>query len=249
MSACQMVFLGLLLAASGARAQEPFRVEGRIISSATGAPISGAIVLSDRGRAVTDVRGRFRLPLGLADSTTITVRRLGFEPLTFSMSTDSLALKEVDIELLPVAQQLDDVTLAERRSLRVPMLERFDERRRLLEGVGFFLTSDQIRQRDGMPLTSMLSQARGVTILRSREGDRILRLGRATQRLRPCAPHVWLDGIRADGFEVDDISSRDVEAIELYSTAASAPSEFVSGAALACGVLVIWTRRPALAKP
>jgi outer membrane cobalamin receptor len=155
-------------------------------------------------------------------------------------------LHHLDIELEPVARDLDEVTVAEARTVHVPTLERFEERRAQLHGLGFFLTRADIRKRDGMPLTSLLSQARGVVIQQAGGGRAVLRMARSTQRLRPCAPHLWIDGARVTGVEIDDVPSRDVEAVELYPSAASAPSEFSAAAALGCGVVAIWTRRPIL---
>lgn len=228
-------------------AQTPYRAQGQV-RSVDGAPVVGATVSTDAARAQTDSLGKFSLPLAVADSTTITVRRLGFARVTFTLPTDSLALLNVDIELAPVARELAQLTVAEERVARIPSLERFTERRREKAGVGTFLTRQDIVKREGMPLSSLLAQSRGVTIIRPRGagGRNILRFTRWTQRGRSCAPMVWLDGIPVKNFEIDDIPSADVEALELYATAASAPPEFDTGSELACGVVVIWSRRPIL---
>lgn len=224
-----------------------FRAEGHVRSTG-GAPIMGATVSTDHARAETDSVGMFRLALRRTDSTTITIRRLGFQSVSFTMLTDSLALNTLAIELLPVARELDELRVSEQRIARVPTLERFAERRREKEGFGFFLTREDILKREGMPLSSLLADARGVTVLRT--GNRgLVRFTRHMQRHRSCAPHVWLDGIVAPGLEVDDIPSDDVEGVELYATAASAPTEFQTLSQLQCGVIAIWTRRPILNKP
>lgn len=233
--------------ASPAIAQAPFRAQGRV-RSPDGAPIVGATILADGARTETDSVGAFLIALRITDSTTMTIRRLGYESVTFTMATDSLALHLVEIELEPVARELDRVTIAEARTARVPTLERFDLRRQQMEGVGFFLTREDIRKRGGMPLTSLLSQARGVVIHQTRNGA-VLRMARSAQRLRACSPHLWIDGVRVAGMEINDVPSRDVEAVELYPSAAGAPSEFSSAAALGCGVVAIWTRRPILKSP
>lgn len=223
-------------------AQSAFRAEG-VVRSTGGAPIAGATVSTDRTRTETDSVGKFRLALERTDSTTITIRRLGFESVTFTMLTDSLALNDLAIELETVVAELDEVRVKEQRVARVPTLERFNERRREKEGFGFFLTRDDILKREGTPLSSLLGQAGGVTVIRG--GNRsVLRFTRWTQRGRPCAPHLWLDGVHVQGLEVDDIASADVEAVELYASAASAPLEFQTGNQFQCGVVAIWTRRP-----
>lgn len=230
---------------SAAQEPPPFRAQGQVRSS-SGAPIAGATVWTDAARAHTDSAGRFILLLAITDSTTVTVRRLGFAQVSFTLPTDSLALLNVDVELEPVALALQKVDVRDQRVARIPSIDRFNERRREKAGVGHFLTREDIVRREGMPLSSLLAQARGVTIVRSRNGRGVLRFTRWTQRGRSCAPMVWLDGISVKGFEIDDMPSSDVEALELYATAASAPPEFDIGSELACGVVVIWTRRPIL---
>jgi hypothetical protein len=244
----QLAVISLVAAAGAARAQTPvFRAEG-IVRSPDGAPVVGATVSTDHARAETDSLGTFRLALRRTDSTTITIRRLGFQSVSFTMLTDSLALNNLAVELQPVALELDELRVSEQRVARVPTLERFAERRDEKQGFGFFLTREDILRREGMPLSSLLADARGVTVVRS--GNRaVLRFTRWTQRGRSCAPHVWLDGVQARGLEVDDIPSADVEAVELYASAASAPTEFQTGNQFQCGVVAIWTRRPILRSP
>lgn len=239
------VAIVLIAAGQAARAQDvPFRAQGTV-RSVTGTPVPGATVSTDYARVETDSLGVFRLALRRTDSTTITIRRLGFESVSFTMLTDSLALNDLAIELETVATELAEVRVKEQRVVRVPTLERFTERRREREGFGYFLTREDILRREGMPLTSLLGDARGVTIVRS--GNRsFLRFSRQMQRGRGCAPHVWLDGVVAPGLEVDDVPSADVEAVELYPSAASAPTELQVGNHYQCGVVAIWTRRPIL---
>ena len=238
------IFVFLVIAPVTVGAQAPvFRAEG-VVRSPEGMPLAGAVVFTEHARAETDSLGRFRLALRRTDSTTITIRRLGFQSVNFTMLTDSIALNNLAVELVPVARELDELRVREQRLVRVPTLERFAERRHEKEGFGFFLTRADILRREGMPLTSLLAEARGVTVIRN--GNRaVLRFTRWTQRTRgPCAPHVWVDGVQARGLEVDDIPSADVEALELYASAASAPTEFQTGNQFQCGVVAIWTRRP-----
>lgn len=235
-----------LLAASGAGAQDPgaFRAVGSIRDS-TGAPIAGATVTTPDARAVTDSLGRFALRLVRVESTTVTIRRLGFESLTFTMLTDSLALNDVAIQLEPVARPLPGIAVREERIGRVPTLERFDERRREKEGFGFFLTRADIVRREGASLSSLVGQANGVRLIRLGNGRALVRFTRWSHKGGSCAPRVWLDGVVARGLELDDIPSTDVEAMELYPSAASVPSEFTAPE-FDCGVVAIWTRRPVL---
>lgn len=221
-----------------------FRAAGHV-RDASGAPVAKAVVSTMDARAETDSAGRFALRLVRTESTTVTVRRMGFEPVTFTMLTDSLALNDLSIELEAVARALPGVDVREERIGRVPTLERFDERRSEKQGFGFFLTRGDIVAREGMSLSSLVSQARGVRLLRERNGRALVRFTRWSHKGAACAPRVWVDGVIARGLELDDIPAGDVEALELYASPSSVPSEFTA-AEFDCGVVAIWTRRPIL---
>jgi hypothetical protein len=234
-----------LFVASNASAQGAFRAAGHVRDS-LGTPIHGATVSSPDARTETDSLGRFSLPLRRTDSTTVSIRRLGFASVTFTMATDSLALNDLDIQLEAVVRALPEVGVRETRYARVPTIENFEARRRDKGGLGFFLGREEIRQREGAPLSSLLAQAKGVTIVRNRNGRSSLRFARWSSKGQSCAPHTWLDGALVKDFEVDDLRASDVEAVELYPNSASAPPEFDTGSRFACGIVVLWTRRPIL---
>ena len=233
----------VLLTATSAFAQGAFRAAGHVRDS-LGTPIPGASVTTTDARTETDSLGRFSLPLRRTDSTTVTIRRLGFASVSFTMATDSLALNDLDIQLDAVVHALPEVGVRESRYARVPTLENFAIRRRDKAGLGFFLGRDEIQQREGAPLSSLLAQAKGVSIVRSRNGRNALRFARWSSKGQSCAPHTWLDGALVKDFEIDDVRASDIEAVELYPNAASAPPEFDTGSRFACGIVVLWTRRP-----
>ena len=110
--------LAVLLAAT-AQAQA-FRAAGTVRDSA-GAPIAGASVRSSGAGTETDSLGRFVLPLTRTDSTTVTVRRLGFHAVTFTMPTDSLALNDLDVVLEASARALPGMDVSA-RATRVPTI-------------------------------------------------------------------------------------------------------------------------------
>lgn len=221
-----------------------FRAAGHVRDS-MGTPIARAIVFTPDHRAETDSLGRFALRLTRVDSTTVTVRRMGFEPVTFTMPTDSLALNDLNIELQALPTELPGVAVTGARSGRVPTLERFAERQRERRGFGFFLDREDIVRREGALLSAMVAQAKGVRIVRLRNGQTLVRFTRWTHRGNGCMPRVWVDGVLARGLELDDIPSADVEALELYASPSSVPSEFTA-AEFNCGVIAVWTRRPTL---
>lgn len=244
---CGAAALALVVAGT-ASAQGAFRAAGHVRDS-LGTPIRGASVTTPDTRTETDSLGRFSLPLRRTDSTTVTIRRLGFASVTFTMATDSLALNDLDIQLEALVHALPEVGVRESRYGRVPTLESFATRRRDKAGFGFFLGREDIQQREGAPLSSLLAQANGVTIVRNRNGRNALRFARWGSKGQSCAPHTWLDGALVRDFEIDDVRASDIEAVELYPNAASAPPEFDTGSRFACGVVVLWTRRPIINSP
>jgi hypothetical protein len=64
-------------------------------------------------------------------------------------------------------------------------------------------------------------------------------------RRADCPPAYFLDGLFMSNFNIDDVSPRDVEGVELYAGFAGLPQEFAKQMGVqACGVVVIWTRIP-----
>jgi hypothetical protein len=225
------------------------RAVGSVRDSA-GTPIADAEVSIAHARARTDSLGRFSVRISYADSTTITVKRLGYESITFTVATDTLARNDLDVELHAVARSLPAVSVS--GSARVPTIEGFEYRRMTKGGLGFFLDRAQIADREGTRLSNILRGARGVRIIRGSGGQNLLRFARWASKGSGCAPQMWLDGALVRGLEVDDIPTSDVEALELYANSSSAPVEFAAssqsntGGRNACGVVAIWTRRPIL---
>ena len=123
----RLIVASLLLAVAGgsAQAQGGLRAAGHVRDS-TGSPIAGATITTADNRTETDSLGKFSLRLARTESTTVTVRRMGFELVLFTMPTDSLALNDLDIQLESVARALPSVLVQAERIGRVPTIERFE---------------------------------------------------------------------------------------------------------------------------
>lgn len=120
----------------------------------------------------------------------------------------------------------------------------FDERR--ARGDGIFLTQADIARRNTDRLSQVLRGEPGIIIMRGRDGRESLRFARAKPG---CMPQYWVDNQRVRDFDINDVSARDVDAIELYASSASTPGQFVRGSSPTCGTVVIWSKRPILEKP
>ena len=55
-------------------------------------------------------------------------------------------------------------------------------------------------------------------------------------------PLVWVDGVRAKGAELDDVTQgEDIAAIEVYPALAGIPAQFFDRSAV-CGTILVWTK-------
>jgi hypothetical protein len=215
-----------------------------VVRDSAGRPIPFAEVSIGALRTRTDSVGHFYLAFSQRDSVTVEVRRMGYQLITFSLSAAELAGKDLDVVLNFLPFALPEVMVENPSFRHMTPLAGFDERR--ARGGGIFLTQQDIARRNTDRLSHILRGERGVVITRGRDGRESLRFARAKPG---CMPQYWVDNQRVREFDINDISARDVEAVELYASWASTPGEFIRGPAPTCGTVVIWSKRPILEKP
>ena len=146
------------------------------------------------------------------------------------------------------AQSLETVTIVEeRRSLR--MLE-FEQRRR--QGWGFFITGEQIEQRNLPVAADYLRFAPSISLAPSpqpsgnpelvaiskREGGSIYGDGAGA-----CAMQVVIDGVPMPArFPLALLPTpKEIAGIEIYNGPATVPAQF-SGIDRRCGMILVWTK-------
>ena len=112
-----------------------------------------------------------------------------------------------------------------------------------LRGEGHYITREEIESRNTSRLTDVVRNVPGIRIMRTRGGNGVRFVSAASMRLN-CAPMIWLDGQRAPGMELDEITASDIEGIELYSGPSQTPLRFSQNQQSTCGTIVIWTRLP-----
>lgn len=215
-----------------------------VVRDRAGRPIPFAEVSVGTLRTRTDSLGHFYLSFAKRDSVTVEVRRMGYQLITFSLSTEGLLGKDLDVVLNFLPFALPEVTVENPSFRHMTPLAGFDERRAL--GVGVFITKEDIARRNTDRLSHILRSERGVIITRGRDGRESLRFVRAKPG---CMPQYWVDNQPVRDFGINDISARDVEAIELYASFGSTPGQFIREPSLTCGTVVIWSKRPILEKP
>jgi len=220
-------------------------LRGRVIDE-SGAPLSYANVQLNYGRRyLADDSGRFQLPYPDDGSSTLFVRRIGFDPveLNLAMRPDS-ALRVV---LAAIPAQLKEVTVTAAGAYRSLDLHGFYSRMRDAErGAtnGWFITPEDIERRKASNTTQMADGFPNVRVYKSGKGpmwDRIMGPGN-------CEMTVYLDNIRITkdvrgGSEPVNqmVPVSHMAGMEIYPRAFNAPASHPSYNGL-CGVVLIWTK-------
>jgi hypothetical protein len=237
--------IGVLLVAlaSGAAGAQSFR--GTVRDAATRTPIAGTIiqVRSERGnqprQTTTDSAGEFVIDLRSAGLYTVVATHIGY----LQHRGDTIRVGDAEtvglrIELDRNIILLQPVIVTERVSW---LPAGFEQRR--MSGFGRFLTRTDIESRRGSQTTDILRGLPGLVLTPARRGrgqGSVLQM-RGTTGL--CQPIVWIDGIQlTDGGQSLDqvLNPSMLEAIEVYSSSASAPLQYRTGN---CGVVLFWTKR------
>jgi hypothetical protein len=140
------------------------------------------------------------------------------------------------ILLEPAPQDLAAMEVRD-SSLPEGLLKGFMDRRQS-NALGHYFTREEILARQPQFLSELLRTVPGVTIAQSRVGG--FRI-----RMRGCryAPLVWVDGSRLPGLELDEIArTDDVAALEVYTTPAGVPAQYLDRSNVGCGTILVWTR-------
>lgn len=198
-------------------------------------------------RVVTSDNGRFRFLQVPAGQYLLVVRRIGYAPTSGIIDVPSTDTLRLAYTLARATNILDTVRIKETRiSMR---MKEFDERR--LQGVGQFITQDQIEHRGSRDASDFLrtlvgidvsrvttQQFAGTIALSKREGGSVGGDGAGA-----CPMQVMLDGIVLPRFFNLDLlpPPKQLAGIEVYSGAATIPPQF-GGPDRRCGMILVWTR-------
>ena len=215
-----------------------------IVRDSAGAPVPEADVSIPAAHLLTrtDSAGAFVLARVSAGQTELSVRRLGFVPQSMQVNVKPDGTDTLVVIMVAQALELPGVTIDEQTKRHLLWIEDFYRRR--AKGIGgTFYTRDDIDARHASRLSDVLRDAPGVRFVRSRGGSGI-RFDTQSNFRRDCVPQYFIDGQRVPNIEIDDLSARDVEGVELYAGPSSTPTQFQQGAVTSCGTVVIWSRVP-----
>lgn len=218
-----------------------------VVRDSTGAPIEGATIEIPGAAGRSDARGAFQLWTADIDTLTISIRRLGYAPISAFLTARNRQWDTVAVEMDQTSRRLAAIAVTGATTRGALGLRDFDRRRAL--GNGVFITRDEIAARNTSRPSDVLQTKRGIRLVRiadGRYGVRFALYGNGNRS--QCVPTIWVDGQRAPGMEIDDLTANDIQAMELYETFASTPSQFTSsgGRTPPCGTIVVWTRVPGL---
>ena len=205
-----------------------------------GLGISGA-ELTIPGTALaarTDVSGGFRIVGTRPGTVSLSVRRLGFRPITTDVAVRPGETAEASVTLERAVQELAPV-LVHAQQERRGRLGDYDRRKKL--GFGHFISRDEIARRDPLLVTDLLRTVPGVRLQPGGFAGRYI----VRMRSARCDPLVWLDGspLSAGYFDIDALVPQSIEAIEVYTGPSTVPAQFMDPRGISsCGVIVVWTR-------
>lgn len=214
-----------------------------VFDAESGDPVVGAFAaaLNTERFGTTDHNGSFRIDGLTSGPHTIRIWRLGYEPILFRATLDSLSINVLDapIVLQPIPVMMPElVVTADRTRLVVGPLRDFYRRSR--EGRGTFFTREDLEQRQADEVYQVLRAVPGADIMYLGNFQHTVRL--ALDHRVACPVVYFVDGIRSNERMALSIRPERLEGIEVYRRPTEVPPEFnVQGAS--CGVIALWSRR------
>ena len=216
-----------------------------IVRDSAGEPIAEADVSIPSAHLLTrtDNAGAFALKRVEPGQVELSVRRLGYVPQSIQLDVQPGGTDTLVVVMSLQAFELPGVAINEQTKRHLLWIEDFYRRR--AKGIGgTYYTREDIEARHASRLSDVLRDAPGVRFVRARGGGNGVRFETPANFRSNCLPQYFVDGQRVANIEVDDLSARDVEGVELYAGPSSTPTQFQQGAITSCGTVVIWSRVP-----
>jgi hypothetical protein len=218
---------------------------GVVHDSATGLPVSGATVevLEQAIAAVTDSDGRFRLEGVAGGYITIYVQRLGYSPGTVGLEfspTRSMTVDLGEIAMSQVALELDPVLVeGEESDERLREVGFFGRRR---TETGTFITYEDIVKQNPSNTAELLRRVPGFRVFVNGTVSSTRGVPSISQGFAQCGVQYYVDGVHADGSDLNTVLPRVIAGMEVYTGSASIPPIYRVSGNPKCGVVLIWTR-------
>jgi hypothetical protein len=228
------VLTGTQLSAQGPGATS---VSGIVVASDR-SPLPDAILGIERnGQVLERVRsgsdGQFTFAAISAGPASITIRRLGYQQKRMEVNIENATTRSpLQIELAEVPSDVETVIIEGETG----RLQEFTDRR-ARNNFGYFFDQNDIRKKSPRFVSELFRAIPGARLQASRRTGNIL-------ELRNCTPRIWIDAVRAENAEIDElIGPSEIAGMEIYPSFAGVPAQYMDRESRACGVVLVWTRQ------
>ncbi|MEX2531912.1 MAG: TonB-dependent receptor [Gemmatimonadota bacterium] len=186
---------------------------------------------------VSDIQGRFRIPLLPPGGYRLTLSRIAYRTTTEDLLVPPGAEVDVRVQLTPEALEMEPVIVTSARRSRL-QAEGFYHRERYFHGE--FMLRSEIEDRNPIVIPDLLRMNPAFRVVGTAEP---VVLGRGG-----CPPAVFLDGMRLE-YTIGDptmpnpfnmVQPDQLAAMEVYAGAMT-PAQFYTRGA--CGAVVMWTHQ------
>ena len=209
---------------------------GRIFDERTNEVLVEVLVFVDAARRDLPIssQGRFVLTRLAPGAHRVEIRAVGYRPHVLDLNLAPGQVLERQFAMVFTGERLPELAVEARNSKLLARYNDFERRR--ANGIGAYITRDEIRARGYMSMGDALRTIKGVRV----NCGVIECLIHMTRAAPGCYPVFYVDGRRARSF-AESTPISDVQGIEVYRGAAEMPGEFTGDGAM-CGVIAIWTK-------
>jgi hypothetical protein len=216
----------------------PASLVGKVINAA-GAPVKGARidVQGTAAAALTSETGEFvinNLPSG---TQVLVARQLGFAPVEMNVELSAKAPARVRVLMKDPARVLQPMVV---KAEREEGLDKVGFNRRLKSGLGQYLTTEQIEQRNPVYLSDLFRTMPGLRVNTTSGAPQV----ESTRGYGSCV-NFYLDGSPWQSLYPGDLDQlvppTEVAAVEVYN-GVTTPAEFQQPGQSGCTAVVMWTR-------
>lgn len=234
-----LVVLVGLAAPGPAVSQATGSVTGHVREAETAEPVEGAAISVEAldETTLTDELGYFRLNGLETGPHILVVSYLGLETREVAFEIYAGELEEMSLTLEVRAVPVEELVVTVEE--RMPVSKLLGFHRRMEQGPGYYITREEIVERNSARPSDLLRRVPGIDVGPSRFGSAQVTMGRRAG----CVPEFYVDGARAPQFNIDNLTTGDLAGIEIYRGNSEVPIEFK--AYDRCGAIIIWTRDPA----
>jgi TPR repeat protein len=226
----------------------PGTIVGRVTDETGSAGLSDVdinIVNRLTGRAVSNQQGRFQIENITPGLAEMRFERLGYEPRVSTVIVQPGLTLDVALKMSTQPIPLDPIQVV---AVRSPYLERNGFYDRSIKSFGTQFGPAELENLKPTEITDLFYYVPAVEV----EGGRgVGQVGRVVSRRRygateaACGLDIYLDGVRMENWNLNEIAPLMLEAMEVYQ-GLNVPTEYQRrSSASGCGIVLLWTKRGA----